>query len=523
MSKDLIIKVEKEQLSIALLEDKALVELQNDSLTHSFSVGNVYIGRVKRVMQGLNAAFVDIGCGKEAFIHYHDLGERFNTSNAYVQQLLNYRKKLPKKIKHCPNLEKEGNISNVLTTGQYILVQITKEAISAKGPRLTGEISFAGRNIILLPILESVFVSQKIKSKEERFRLRHLIQSIKPENCGVIVRTVAENKKGAELDNELKLLLKRWDNAVLQIQKSDGITLVTEEMNRAVSIVRDIYSEDFENIYVNDNQIFDEVDTYVRMIDSDRGDIVKLYAGELPIFDHFAITKQIKSLFGRLVSFKRGAYLIIDHTEAMHVIDVNSGTRTRAAQTQEENALEVNMAAATEIARQLRLRDMGGLIVVDFIDMDEAANRQTLFEHMVTLMNPDRAKHNVLPLSKFCLMEITRQRVRPAMSVDVLETCPTCFGTGKARPSILFTNQLEEKLDYLVHEVKMRKITVQVHPYIAAYIEKGLWSIKCQWRWKYSAFIRIVPMQDFGFLQYRFMNKHGEEINIEQCEAALEQ
>jgi ribonuclease G len=522
VSKDLIIKVDKEQISIALLEDKVLVELHNDNLTHTFSVGNLYVGKIKRVMQGLNAAFVDIGCDKEGFIHYHDLGEQFNTYNTYVQQLLNDRKKLPKKIKQCPNLEKDGNISNVLTTGQYILVQIIKEPISTKGPRLTGEISFAGRNIVLLPFVENVFVSQKIKLKEERIRLRRLTQSIKPQNCGVIVRTVAEGKKGAELDNELKLLYKRWENSIAQIQKSKDITLVSEEMSRAVSIVRDIYSEDFENIYINDRSVFEEVSSYVKMIDPERGDIVKFYSDSLPIFDHFAITKQIKSSFGRVVSFKRGAYLILEQTEAMCVIDVNSGTRTRAAQTQEENALEVNMAAATEIARQVRLRDIGGLVVVDFIDMNEAANRQKLFEHMTAQMSNDRARHNILPLSKFCLMEMTRQRVRPAMSVDVLETCPTCFGTGKARPSILFTDQLEDKLDYLANELGMHRMTLRVHPYIAAYITKGFWSIIWQWRWKYKLVIKVVPMQEFGFLQFQFMNRHGEEVNIDQCTAVLE-
>lgn len=514
MNKELVIDVRKDQIAIALLEDKSLVELKKENLTQSFSVGNVYLGRVKKIMAGLNAAFVDVGCEKEAFIHYHDLGPQFATINSYVQQILNDRKHAPK-LKRLPDLDKDANISTVLTVGQMILVQIVKEPISTKGPRLTGEISIAGRNMVLLPLGENkTSVSQKIKSGEERARLRQLVHSIKPANCGVIVRTVAEGKRVAELDGEVHIMQKKWDTLLENLRKAKGVSLLLEESNRSVSIIRDLFNPDFEHIYVNDSIAHDELQNYVQIIAPERKDIVKFYADDdIPIFDHFAITKQIKSLFGRTVSFKRGAYLIMDQTEAMFVIDVNSGTRTKASQGQEENALEVNLAAATEIARQLRLRDIGGIIIIDFIDMDERVNQQKLYDHMATLMEPDRAKHNILPISKFGLMQITRQRVRPAMAINTQETCPTCFGSGKAQPAILFADQLEEKIDGIVNNMKIKDFTLCVHPYVSAFINQGLFSQKRRWQKKYSWGLRVKPIQEMGFLQFKFINRQGEEIN----------
>ena len=522
MTKELVINAQKDQIAIALLEDKSLVELHKDSLQHSFVVGNIYLGRVKKLMPGLNAAFIDIGSEKEAFIHYHDLGQQFLTFNNYVRQVLDDRKHEPK-VKRMPDLPKDGQIKDVLQQGQFIMVQIVKEPINTKGPRLTGEISIAGRNMVLLPLGDKVSVSQKIKSNEERVRLRKLVQSIKSPSFGVIIRTVAEEKRVAELDNELKMMEKRWIKVVNELRRAKGVSLLMEESSRTVSILRDLFTTEFEAIHVNSLSAYDEVVSYVEMIAPELKSIVKLYDGELTIFDNFAITKQIKSLFGRTVSFKRGAYLIMDKAEAMHVIDVNSGTRTKASQTQEENALEVNMAAATEIARQLRLRDMGGIIVIDFIDMNEGINRNQLFEHMQQLMSADRARHNILPLSKFGLMQITRQRVRPALEVDTAETCPTCFGTGKAKPSILFTDQLEEKFEIIKEAYNTTRFTIHLHPYVAAYIKSGFPSQLLRWKMKYGFGVRILPVQDLGFLQYRFVDKNGDELDLNSTQAMLDE
>ena len=475
MTSEIVIDVQPKEVSIALLEDKSLVELQSEGRNISFSVGNMYLGRIKKLMPGLNACFVDVGYEKDAFLHYLDLGPQFNSLEKFVKQTLSDKKKLTSisKATLLPDLDKDGTVSNTLKVGQEVVVQIVKEPISTKGPRLTSEISFAGRYLVLIPFNDKVSVSQKIKSSEERARLKQLLMSIKPKNFGVIVRTVAEGKRVAELDGELKVLVKHWEDAMVKVQKATKYpTLIYEETSRAVGLLRDLFNPSFENIHVNDEAVYNEIKDYVTLIAPDRANIVKLYKGQLPIYDNFGITKQIKSSFGKTVSYKSGAYLIIEHTEALHVVDVNSGNRTKNANGQEGNALEVNLGAADELARQLRLRDMGGIIVVDFIDMNEAENRQKLYERMCANMQKDRARHNILPLSKFGLMQITRQRVRPAMDVNTTEICPTCFGKGTIKSSILFTDTLESKIDYLVNKLKVKKFSLHVHPYVAAYINQ---------------------------------------------------
>ncbi len=519
MNSELVVDVQPKEISIALMEDKSLVEFQSEGVNASFSVGNIYLAKVKKLMPGLNACFVDVGYDKDAFLHYLDLGPQFNSVAKYVKQTLSDRKKivpLPK-ASILPDLEKEGSVANTLKVGQEVVVQIVKEPISTKGPRLTAEISFAGRFLVLIPFNDKVSVSQKIKSSAERARLKQLLQSIKPKNFGVIIRTVAEGKRVAELDNELKILIKHWEDAITKIQKVQKYpSLIYEETSRTVALLRDLFNPSFESIYINDKNVFNEVKDYVTLIAPERAEIVKLYKGNLPIFDNFGITKQIKASFGKTVSYKSGAYLIIEHTEALHVVDVNSGNRSKGTNSQEGNALEVNLGAADELARQLRLRDMGGIIVVDFIDMNEAANRQKLYERMCKNMQNDRARHNILPLSKFGLMQITRQRVRPAMDVVTTENCPTCHGTGDIKPSILFTDTLESKIDYLVNKLKVKKFTLHIHPYIAAYINKGIPSMKRKWQMKYGFGIKIIPNEKLAFLEYHFYDAQGEEIDMKE-------
>jgi len=396
VNSELVVDVQPSEISIALLEDKRLVELNQEGREEQFAVGNIYMGRVKKIMPGLNAAFVDVGYEKDAFLHYLDLGSNFNTLNQFTTQILSDRKKVPaiQKIKLQPEIEKNGSINDILKTGQEILVQVAKEPISTKGPRLTAEISIAGRFLVLIPFADKVSVSQKIKTEEERQRLKQLIQSIKPKGFGVIVRTVAEEKKVAELDNELKILVKRWEEAVAKVQQSKGVSLILEELGRTVGIIRDLFNTNFKHIHINDPAVYTEVRDYVELIAPERKDIVKLYKEEAPIYDSFGISKQIKSAFGKTVSFKSGAYLIIEHTEALHVIDVNSGNRSKAGNGQEANALDVNLAAADEISRQLRLRDMGGFIVLDFITMHETENRQKLFERTRDIIQNDRPAQN---------------------------------------------------------------------------------------------------------------------------------
>lgn len=518
MKSELVVDVQQQETSIALLEDSRLVSLQKESRNVAYAVGNIYLAKVRKLMPGLNAAFVDVGYDKDAFIHYLDLGSQYSTYSKFIAEALEDKKKIPNISKFSvePDIPKHGTITDVLTQGQQLLVQIAKEPISSKGPRLTTEISFTGRYIVLIPFSNKISISQKIKSTEEKVRLRQLIGSIKPKGFGVIVRTSAENKRVAELNNEMRTLVKCWEDAVAKMKRSQPPTLIYEEESRALAVIRDIFNPNFENIYVNDKETFTQIQNYVALIAPDRKDIVSLYNKDVPIFDHFNITRQIKSSFGKTVSFKSGAYIIIEHTEALHVIDVNSGNRSKAGNDQETNALEVNLKAADEIARQLRLRDMGGIIVVDFIDMNKAEHRQTLVEHMREVMANDRARHNILPLSKFGLMQITRQRVRPAMDIPTEETCPSCFGKGEIQPSLLFTDKLKEKLDYLVNDLDVKKFIMYVHPFVEAYIKKGVFSLYGKWRREFGRGCRVVADESLAYLQYRVVDAKGSEIDLKE-------
>ncbi|MBQ0072574.1 MAG: Rne/Rng family ribonuclease [Prevotella sp.] len=519
MTSELIIDVRENEISIALLEDKKLVEYQTEPREASFSVGNIYVAKVRKVMPGLNACFVDVGHEKDAFLHYLDLGIQYSSYEKYLKQVQSDRRKLYpfENALHLSELPKEGSISNILNPGNEVLVQIVKEPINTKGPRLTGEISFPGRYLVLIPFGDKVNVSSKIKQSAERSRLKHIVQKLRPQNCGIIVRTVAEGLREDVLAKEIEILYQRWIETVTNVQKTTKRPqIVFEETSRAVAMLRDLFNPTYENIYVNDPAIFHEVQQYVKNIAPDRLSIVKEYTGKLPIFDNFDVTKQIKSGFGRTVNYKHGAYLIIEHTEAMHVVDVNSGNRSRGVDCQEANALDVNLGAADELARQLRLRDMGGIIIVDFIDMNLAEDRQLLYERMCANMQKDRARHNILPLSKFGLMQITRQRVRPAIDVRVEEQCPTCFGKGTIKSSILFTETLERKIHLLTKQVKIKKFTLYVHPYVAAYINKGIWSLKRQWQFRYGFGLSIIPSQELSFLDYQFRDSKGEMIDMKE-------
>lgn len=519
MKSELIVDVQPDEVSIALLEDSRLVSLQKEKRDISYAVGDIYLGKVKKLMPGLNAAFVNVGYEKDAFLHYLDLGPRFATYSRFMDKLLEDRKKLPDLagMEIEPDIDKHGQISEQLQPGRELMVQIVKEPISSKGPRLTTEITFTGRYMVLIPFTDKISVSQKIKTAEEKSRLRQLISSIKPKNVGVIIRTSAEGKRVAELINEMKTLLKCWEDTCLKAQKATPPALIFEEESRIVGMLRDVFNPSFEAVYVNDAEVAQQIRNYVAFMAPDRTDIVKVYDKVEPIFDAFGVTRQVKSSFGKTVSFKNGAYIIIEHTEALHVIDVNSGNRTKADSDQETNALEVNLRAADEIARQLRLRDMGGIIVVDFIDMAKNEHRQQLFEHMKTIMANDRARHNILPLSKFGLMQITRQRVRPALDVETAETCPSCYGKGQIQPSLLFTDTLYEKLEYACNHLELNNFVMYVHPFVDAYLKKGwVWSMASKWKRQLGHSFRIVPDQSLAYLEYKVKDADGRILSLRE-------
>lgn len=523
MKSELFVDVQPTEIAIALTEDDRLQEVAREKRDQdNFAVGNIYYGRVKKIMPALNAAFVDVGHEKEAFLHYLDLGAQFNTLQAYVNKAVSDRRRVPAitKMQKQPEVGKEGQIADVLKVGDPILVQVSKEPINTKGPRLTAEISIAGRNIVLIPFADGVMVSQKIKRESEKQRLKQLLMSIKPQGFGIIVRTVAEDKRVAELDNELRLLTERWHETVRTLQQREPVSLVSKEMGRTLGIIRDVLTPEFTTIQVNDPDMYQEVRRYLELIAPESAKIVKLYKGTQPIFDHFDITRQMKTGLGRTVGFKHGGYLIVDRTEALFSIDVNSGSK-KLYEDQEENAFQFNMLAAEELVHQMRLRDLGGIIIVDFIDMNSKEHQQQLYEFVRKLMERDRAKHNVLPLSKFGLMQITRQRVRPAVEMDLTEVCPTCGGKGKIQSSILFTDQVAAECEHMVQHFG-RGLRLHLHPYVYAYATRGwIHSLKSQWQRQYG--VHVQENQALGMLEMRFYDRKGNRLEIQEGDKAKEE
>lgn len=518
MNYELIINSTPNEVVIALLSDKRLVELHREKNNSQFSVGDIYLGRAKKVMTGLNAAFIDVGYEKDAFLHYLDLGPQAQSLNKYVANVQNGKQNASNLMyfKNEPDIKKDGKINDVIKSGQNVLVQVAKEPISAKGPRITTEISLAGRYLVLIPFSDKISVSSKIRNFEEKNRLKELMQSIKPKNFGVIVRTVAENKSVAELEGDLNDLTKRWDECFRTLKKSQPPARLLGEVDRTNAILRDFLNASFNAIHVADKAIYEDLKSYIKTIAPEKSDILKLYTGKIPIFDAYGVEKQIKSLFGKTVHMKSGAYLVIEHTEALHVFDVNSGNRAKSDSTQEQNAMEVNMEAAKEVARQLKLRDMGGIIVIDFIDLNNPENRKQLYDKLKEEMKSDRAKHNILPPSKFGLVQITRQRLRPEVNVEVLETCASCGGTGKVQPSLLFVDQIENTLRFIIKEQNQKNITLHVHPYIESFITKGGWFRSQQWKWymEHKQWIKVLPMSSYAFMEFKFFNKDGDEIIV---------
>ena len=515
MNRELIVNVNPTEISIALCEDKVLVELNKEQCQTGFAVGDIYLGKVRKIMPGLNAAFVNIGHEKDAFIHYLDLGPQFPSLQKLVASQQPGKRGLPVEgMKLEPPVEKTGKIGEYLQVGQQIMVQVAKEAISTKGPRLTADISLAGRNVVLVPFTSKVFLSQKIRSADEKKRLKRIAAAVLPKNFGVIIRTAAMEARDEDIKHDIQTQIDRWRKTCAAIKKNvaSAPAQLMSEMNRANTIIRDSLNGSFSQIAVDDEAMFNEIRNYIRQIEPEKEKIVKLYKGNVPIFDNFDISKQIKSLFAKYVSLKRGAYLIIERTEAMNVIDVNSGNRTKAEDNQEQTAMDVNLAAAKEIARQLRLRDLGGIVIIDFIDLHKAQNKQALFDEMVKLMATDKAKHTVLPLTKFGLMQITRQRVRPVAVESVSDVCPTCNGSGKIEPTVLLDKKIENQISFLTQDRGHKFIKLVVSPYEAAFLRKGFWSLRRRWEWKYKVRLEIAEDQSVGIVEVHYHDKKDNDL-----------
>ena len=514
MSTELVVDSAQNGSRIALLKDKSLVELHIEEEDSKFKVGDIYLGTVRKIVNGLNAAFIDVGYEKDAFLHYQDLGPQVNSLLKFMKQVKTNHAANLKGFEKEPDIEKLGKISQILSKNNQILVQVVKEPISTKGPRLSCELSLAGRYLVLVPFSDSVNVSKKIRSAEERRRLVRLITSIKPANFGVIIRTVAEGQSVTELDKDLSNLVKSWEDGMKKMAKSKSKDKVIGEMSMASSIIRDLLNESFDAITVENEVIYDQMRSYIRSIAPEKEKIVKLYNGKAKLFESFGIEKQIKSLFGQAVSLPQGGYVIIEHTEALHVIDVNSGNKSNQESDQETTALKTNLVAVKEIARQLRLRDMGGIIVIDFIDMKKAENKRAVYEAMKEEMKIDRSKNTILPLTKFGLMQITRQRVRPEMNIVTKETCPTCNGTGKIQASILVADKLEKDLEHLAVNQNESKIKISLHPYLHAYFTNGIISRRVKWFFKYFKWVKLIEDSSLPVTEYRFLDEAGEDIEI---------
>lgn len=515
MNKELIIHAAPLGVEIALLEDKKLVELHRENAENLFGVGDLYVGKVKKLMPGLNAAFVDVGFEKDAFLHYTDLSPYAKSLLKLTQICQEWKSDQPydfSRFQVEPEIVKTGKITEVLSGKPNILVQILKEPIAAKGPRLSCEISLPGRFVVLTPFNDIVAVSKKIHTSDERRRLQKIIESIKPKNFGVIVRTAAEGKNTAELHDDLNHLIAKWQQIQNNLRGAAVPARVLSEQDKTTSILRDLLSADFNRIVVNDKNIYSDIRQYLQRIAPDKADIASFYQNGAPIFDTYGVTRQVKASFGKTVSLPSGAYLIVEHTEALHVIDVNSGYKS-SSNNQEENSLQTNLEAAEEIARQLRLRDLGGIIVVDFIDMKLPDNKRKLAEAMDGFMKTDRARHSILPISKFGLMQITRQRMKPELDMKTDETCPTCGGSGKISSTLVLEDEIRKNLDYLITHGH-KSLTIMVHPIMAAFLKQGMPSRRLQWSWKHKQWVKIQPSNTLHLIDFKFLDKDNEEIKL---------
>lgn len=515
MERELIINSTKGSAEIALIEESRLVEYHKENTNSSFAVGDIYLGRVKQLVPGHNSAFVDIGYHRNAFLHYSDLGPKLRSLNKYINIARADKNSTPSldNFKIEKDIDKHGKIVDVLEKNQIVLVQVLKEPISTKGPRLTSEMTIAGRYLVLVPFSEVVAISKKISSEEERTRLKFLIESIKPKHFGVITRTAAEGKSVAILHEEMKSLQDKWNAMFEELKTAVAPVKLLTEIDKASVLLRDILNETFNKVLVNDKDFYNNIRDYLKQISPDQVKIVKHYNGKTPIFQNYGINKQIKSSFGSTFTLKSGAYIIIEHTEAMHVVDVNSGPKMRR-NSQEELAIAVNLESALEIARQLRLRDLGGLIVVDFIDMRKAENKRMLFNEMKKFMENDRAQHTILPLSKFGLMQITRQRTKPAIKIDTLEICSSCNGTGKVQSTSLIVDDLERDMEYILNSGNKSKLSIYAHPYVCAYLKYGMPSLRMKWIYKYGKWISIHKDDFYGINEYKFIDGDGDEIRL---------
>jgi ribonuclease G len=520
MVKEIIINSTSSQTRVAITEDGNLVDFFVDYPENRRMVGDIYLGRIARVLPGIRAAFIDIGMKHDAFLHFSDIGERtqqlqdmLGDEDSDLDDEDDSNGTTSTQVK--PEIKKAEPQIPTLKKGQEILIQIIKEPVNNKGVRVTSSVSLPGRFCVLLPYDNKVGISKKIYDFKERRRLRHIARQIVPENYGLIIRTVAQKQDEEILKDDLKNLMKTWEKIEKEAKTQNPPALVYQDLNTTVSVIRDLFNADISKIFVDSKKLHKEVKNYLDLVQPAIAEKVELYKSTYGIFNTFKIDEQIKTLMGRRVSLPSGGYLIIEHTEAMVVIDVNSGKYAKSKD-QELNSLKTDLEASREIARQLRLRDIGGIIVIDFIDLEDDKNRKKVYDELKKEFRKDRAKVSVLPMSDFGLIQITRQRIRQNIVQAIKEVCPECHGTGLLTKSSHLVYDLESWLKKFRRKSRERSIIVKAHPSTAAKIRQG--KIKSLFRLQLRYLVKIELRDDASISPdtFEFLSaKTGRELTRE--------
>ncbi|MCO5233074.1 MAG: Rne/Rng family ribonuclease [Chitinophagales bacterium] len=512
--RELVIHSNTIGVEIALLENKRLMEYHIDRFDQNgFSAGDIYLGRIKKINPGLNAAFVDIGHDKDAFIHYSDLSPSLLSLKKFTQSInSNTQDALLEDFELEDSIAKDGKIQDVLEKGDWVMTQIMKEAISTKGPRMTCEVTIPGRYVVLTPFANSVGISKKISDSSERQRLTEIIEKLKPKNFGIVVRTNTERLGEDEIQRDIDSLMKKWTKIKEGLVEPKSPRRLLSEMAKSFSLIRDMLNDTYERVICDNAKLFDSIRIYLEEKAPQYADKLELYRGLRPIFDEFDVNRQVKNSFGKNVTMKSGAYLVIEHTEALHVIDVNSGPKINTTADQDTNAFNVNCEAVLEIARQMRMRDIGGIIVVDFIDMKSSDYRNKVLQAMEEAMRSDRARHSLLPISRFGLMEITRQRVRSEISLET-EATPKSLANLSDDPNA-FIALIEKEIALLKsHDASGNQYNLSVHPYVAAYLRKGWIPKKWQWYLKEKSWIDIIEDSSLALNEFYIINKQRNTVD----------
>jgi len=502
---ELVVSTESNELKIALLENNRLLEYRIEDKNNYFSVGDCFLGKVVKVSKNLNAAFIDVGYKKYGFLPYTSLSKYFTNYSNFIHDIRDNNNVKLSTYRLDEILDKDGNISDIISENQNILVQIEKEPISLKGPRLSTSITLSGKYFVLLPFSNEVHISKNITDNKEQERLINFVNSSRPNNFGVIIRTAAEGLDDNTLSDDLTQLLKKWGTALTKLKNANIGDKIISEDNKIITIIKNMLSTPLDTIYIDDEALYIQIKNFIISEHICNEKILKLYSNKSDsLFNYKDIKKQIQISMNKYVNIDGGGYLIIEQTEAMLVIDVNSGIQNDFSD-HEEMAYHVNVIAAQEIVRQLRLRDIGGIISIDFIDMETVEHKMSIYELMKEYMKNDKHQHLVLPLSRFNVMQITRQRLKPIENVDIYEVCPMCRGNGRIEPVIQIADKIEKKLLDMLQNKNVKNFTVIVHPFLYNYFTKGLFSKRIKWWIKYKKWIKFKQDFSFGMIDYKII------------------